>query len=789
VELEGTGCSVAKAENSLLIGKGPVTEDDGLHIMREIASAVYLTGGLHPVRLEWFNHLGNSGLEVEYEGPALRRQKIPDDTLFHYESQPLAGTARLTNGLRYQCWEGECLRLRDFSQRSPVKTGVVKNFDLRVRTRQEDVALQFSGYLNVAREGLYTFYLKSDDGSRLFVGENPPSLKVVGSNAPVEPLLLTFGQFPVEREECRWAQFEGTIAFADRQRDGLELELRSGSDSLRVVVINGDGLAPPILLHSRARVVGVCGGAIAGNGRTAPGTMLTLDRRDLQILEASPKVWGAYPVVPIQELLRRDTGTGSELVAHIAGRIRAVMPGRPLVLEDETGHVEVAAPLSPALAIGGQLEYLGIWRRQGTNLVCQDGVSRPVPIGEPPESAPLPRLTTIEEVRGLKREEAWRGYEVALRGVVTCSRPDLSFFVLQGSHQGIFVFGLAANGRPLPCRGEYWEVEGVTESGDFAPMVRARRARCLGTGRMPEPLHPSWDQLMNGSFDPQYAEIQGILTERVPGGILLLTQGGRIKVDLAGVTSEALERYEHTLIRLRGCLFAAWDAETHHVKAGEVRMFDMAIAAEELTPENLFAAPLKRAAELRLFDSQAGAFQRVRVAGQIVHRRGNEYRVLDGTNGLRFNARDAGRLQVGDLVEVSGFPEMGGASPILQEAAVRKVGQAPFAEPTRLEPTDLVREALDSTPVRIQAVLIQVRDEPDEHVLQLQAGLQTFLARLSDRTASWAPIPLGSRLELTGIYALPEAKRPLPQAVSSFDAFYPHRNKRNPNRIKVIELF
>jgi len=48
---------------------------------------------------------------------------------------------------------------------------------------------------------------------------------------------------------------------------------------------------------------------------------------------------------------------------------------------------------------------------------------------------------------------------------------------------------------------------------------------------------------------------------------------------------------------------------------------------------------------------RAGAFERVKVRGQIVHRRGAEYYLMDGTNGVRLVTKNAPRLQVGDLAE------------------------------------------------------------------------------------------------------------------------------------------
>ena len=51
---------------------------------------------------------------------------------------------------------------------------------------------------------------------------------------------------------------------------------------------------------------------------------------------------------------------------------------------------------------------------------------------------------------------------------------------------------------------------------------------------MPDPIHPAWDQLMNGSLDAQYVEIEGIVTSVNTNGLQLLIHGGIIQVELQG---------------------------------------------------------------------------------------------------------------------------------------------------------------------------------------------------------------------------------------------------------------
>ena len=379
----------------------------------------------------------------------------------------------------------------------------------------------------------------------------------------------------------------------------------------------------------------------------------------------------------------------------------------------------------------------------------------------------LPFLLTSAEVHRLKREEAQRGYPVRIRGVITSVLPEDQGFTIQDSTRGIYVVDQSESRSDAPRIGEFLEVEGTTDPGKFAPFVNARRVRLLGAGDLPAPVAPSWHQLMNGSLDAQYVEIQGILTSVQSNGIVLLTPEGRVEMEIRAIGLQLgdLERYEDALIRVRGCLLAKWDYLTHQVKVGEIRLYGADITVDQPAPEDVFSTPRKTASELLLFDPQASAFQRVKVVGQLLHVRDPEYFMMDGNSGIRFVLKHPANLQVGDMVEAVGFPELSRVSPVLREAMVRKSGHAALPPARLLSPGDLTRPDLDSTLVRIRAVLVDQRDTPAGQVLEMRVGLRSFLARLNGKDPFVQNLPPGSQLELTGTYA----SQSVNQNVTSFE--------------------
>lgn len=79
---------------------------------------------------------------------------------------------RLSPGLRYRYYEGAYQELPDFETLTPLKSGVVEDLDPeKLGERLDHYAIQFEGYLEVPTTGIYTFYVVSDDGSQLFVGD------------------------------------------------------------------------------------------------------------------------------------------------------------------------------------------------------------------------------------------------------------------------------------------------------------------------------------------------------------------------------------------------------------------------------------------------------------------------------------------------------------------------------------------------------------------------------------------------------------------------------------------
>jgi membrane-associated protease RseP (regulator of RpoE activity) len=75
-------------------------------------------------------------------------------------------------GLAFEGFDGKWDQLPNFDELKPVKTGWAETPTAEAyKTASGDhYALRFAGFLKIPREGLYTFYTSSDDGSRFKIG-------------------------------------------------------------------------------------------------------------------------------------------------------------------------------------------------------------------------------------------------------------------------------------------------------------------------------------------------------------------------------------------------------------------------------------------------------------------------------------------------------------------------------------------------------------------------------------------------------------------------------------------
>ena len=691
VSLEGRGCGVKLERFGLAIAPGLLIENDGIHPVTEESGRVFLASGTNRIRLEWFQWFGELGLKLEYEGPGVPRQRIPSSVLVRAHFDAPTGRTNWLAGLDYRYYEGTWEMLPDFRALEPTKRGVAKDFDAKVRRREDAFGLEFEGFITIQQPGIFTFHLGTDDGSRLWVGQPFLDVRVLRqgprpSRPAVEPSSVS------ATNHGAWVTFEGVMSSAGVWNAGGESRLRVGNDDLRVDVFeSGDfGPKPP---RGKVRISGIYEEVFTDAGLREPGRLLVLNWKAVRLL-------------------------GPEL--------RATIPAA-----GEQATLVTAA-------------------------------------GEPSVTNGTPILTTAAEIKALSPDQAKQKLPVSIRGVVTAYSSKHLGAVVQDATRGVYVEMYGWRGADPFQRGEYCQIDGVTGPGWFSPVVVAQRITRLGPGQLPKPLRATWDQLVNGSLDTEYAEIDGIVTAVQDRRLTLLTAGGKIAVELREFRPEALVGFENALLRIRGCFFAGFNMDNRKIEAGSVGVGAAAVEVLAPAPTDFFDTLPKSIGELLFYDPKAAPFRRLKVSGQVVHSRAGEYFLTDGTNGMHATTRKQEQLAVGDLVDAVGFLELGGHAAELKDAVLRKTGHAPLPAANKLAPDQLLLARHAGTLVQVEATLINQWGEGVEHMLELQSGFLVFRARVQRRGQTILLPPAGSRLELTGVYA-PQGKATGAGQVNGFD--------------------
>jgi signal transduction histidine kinase len=659
------------------LGKGQVSllpmkliDNDGLHGAQEASGRLYLTQGLHPFRLSYFQFIREQVLKVEYEGPDTSRRTLPREAFFHV-ANPDEEEMRCEPGLNFDYYEGFWDGVPDFRQLEPIKSGIAETIGLDLRRQDNDFAFRFAGLLKIEQPGKYVFYLISDDGSQLFLQEVPTSVEILSRNGsgpseaaqPLDPgLPLSTG------DDYMWSSVEGTVDFIGRTRRGWTWEISSAGAQMKVYLNNAASLPIGLVNNCRIRATGFCEGILDKQCRRVPGTLLVSGTNDISFLEA---VSGA-----------RSATTGA--------------------------------------------------------------------------TVSLPVLTTAEQIRQLKPDEAARARPVRLRGIITARRVMPAEGILQDHTSAVYVrFHLPDSQQPTV--GSCYELTGVTAPGGFATLVVADKAIDLGTAQFPTPLHPDYAQLLGGSMDCQWVELQGMVSrvELDTRALHLTVKGGEVSaLFIVNSNLKLIEGLSNAFVRVRGCVIPGRNQSGQSTEEVYLWVPSLACLAVDRSPQaDPFVAPLKQVAELSLFDPNPNYYQTIRVRGQVLHVADNLVYFSDGTNSLRIIPKNPPRVSAGDLVDAVGLPELGFASPALIEAVIRKTGHASLPEPPSVDFDRIAQPDYDAHWVSMKGRLIEIHTDLNRVVLELQSGLRTIQAvGPANVLATELPSP-GSLLTLRGVVA------------------------------------
>ncbi len=368
------------------------------------------------------------------------------------------------------------------------------------------------------------------------------------------------------------------------------------------------------------------------------------------------------------------------------------------------------------------------------------------------QTADLPTLTTVRQVRQLTPEEAARGYPVKLRGVITYRSEGQPFRFLQDATGGTYFSGADPDAGVKPEDrlepGSTVEIEGVTEPGRFAPYVGrgkepAVKWRVLGREALPPPRRVSIGELADPQFHSDYIELSGVV-RAVHRRVLDFAQTEvvwiKVGTNALAFTAQFFDprgvgrlpaRFIGSRVTVRGVYGSTFNDQRQLVGFRLLVDLEHGITVEQPGPADpLTDLPVTPVSALMQFRGELRESPMVRIAGTVTQvMPGRGIYVESQERGVWVEIESGVELPAaGQRVSVAGFPAFGPWNPVLKDALVRMEGAAVLAAPPTITAADATSGSFDCRRVRMGATVRDVFAGTEAPSLLLQDGEGTFMA-------------------------------------------------------------
>ncbi|MEI9961194.1 MAG: hypothetical protein WDM76_08750 [Limisphaerales bacterium] len=361
----------------------------------------------------------------------------------------------------------------------------------------------------------------------------------------------------------------------------------------------------------------------------------------------------------------------------------------------------------------------------------------------------------------MTQEQAALHYPFHLRGVVTFFDQNRFFSFVQDETAGIYFSLDNLPDNPPLAPGQLVELEGNVDPGEYAPIVMPRQIQILGTATFPTAKPLTFEQLVSGQEDSQFAEIHGIVravhfdNENRSFLVEIATGGGRLTAYSSKLPVAHSGDLVDSAVTVRGVCVTRFNRQR--------QLFDIRLLVPKATnlvvtaaaPSDPFAIPTQPIEKLLQFTPQGPYGHRVKVIGTVIYRQNDDTLYIeDATEGLFIETKQPGALQVGDQVEVLGFPAKGEYTPMLQDAVFRKINSVPPPEPEQINADGALKGTHDCRLVRIEATVLDRARHSREQFLVLQAAngfiFHAYLEKKNSET-DFASLQNGSKVAITGV--------------------------------------
>jgi diguanylate cyclase (GGDEF)-like protein len=372
-------------------------------------------------------------------------------------------------------------------------------------------------------------------------------------------------------------------------------------------------------------------------------------------------------------------------------------------------------------------------------------------------------LTTLHAVHALTNEQASQALPVAFEATVTYYRNSGFDLFVQQNGEAIYVFS-KQNAGLVP--GDRVLVKGRTRDS-FRPVVISDSVTMLHPGAVPEPLTASYDQLIREQLVCRRVTVRATVrsADLVWGanerGIYLqmLMDGGYVDAAVNSQDADTLKGLLDAEVEVTGVVAEKFD--------GKKQQVGVAVWVQSLADMKILKRPAARPESLPVtpMDLVLSTFhvhdltQRVRVQGTITYYQpGSSIALQSGSKSLWIMTLADTPLRVGDLADVTGFPDVRNGFLTLTRAEIRDIPvRAPIEpRPVTWREVDSGSNAFDLVSVEGR-LLMEVREtSQDEYLLLSDGHLISAIYRHPNPASGIPPppmeqVPLGSKIRVTGI--------------------------------------
>ena len=581
------------------------------------------------------------------------------------------------------------------------------------------------------------------------IGIEDPQFRLLGSTTMPVPQSLPTGPDPKLLRLSQWVAVQGTIRLAAIEDGRLTLTVVDGNQRTRVRVRDRKTVWPFTLVGAQVQLDGVSAATVDDKGNLT-GTQVFLDSVDDLKIQNKPTY--AFDMKPDSFASILEPHRVARIV-HLSGTVLEQSNAHILALTDGSKTVKARLADSSQFASGDCVELIG-FTNDSADYQIEDAIVRMIaPRKVLDESQISGALRTLRELKSLSVDAAVKQLPVDVKAKVTFVDVPAGILFLQDETAGAYV---DIHGQIIDLRpGDSVQVKGVSNPGEYAPIISKPKIKILARGQLPKPSTLSLQALASGNSDGSWVQVTGIVrsVQRLQNqhSFKLAIGGSSFPVQFPWTfdTSSLHERLLDAQVRVNAVCGTIFNEKRQLVG---IRFFVPDVASVQIlepAPEEA-ASIVRPIITLLRFDPLNLSTHRVRVRGVVTLQDKNQnFYVQDSTAGIYVVADQKTSLQPGQVVEVSGFAVADPEGPYLDDASVVTANLNSDVTPAQLTPEDMSAGFYNSQLVKVEGKLLEKIVGPDQSVLILQTDQMVLRARL--RGSLPAGVRQGSLLAVTGI--------------------------------------